>query len=61
MGNFTRIRRDDGWYNFLKPDGTLLSKEWFKYASNFDKGFARVLRKYGWYKLATDGTLYKDE
>ena len=63
MKNFTRIcRTSDDWYNFLKPDGTLLSKEWFECANDFREGFARVLRADGCYNfLKPDGSFLSEE
>ena len=61
MKNFTRIRRDDGLWNFLKPDGTLLSKEWFERIWGFEEGFAIVQREGILYKLYPDGKLCKEK
>lgn len=55
--NFTRVMSECLMYNFLKPDGSLLCKQWFRYASDFEHGLARVVNIMGyWNFLKTDGT-----
>ena len=44
---FARVRRGDGKYNFIKPDGSVLCPEWYNYTGNFIDGFARVQRDDG--------------
>jgi len=62
MENFTRLPREDGMWNFLKPDGMLLGEEWFELVDDFREGFAVVRREDGLlFMLATDGTLRKIE
>lgn len=55
---FGRIRRIDGLCNFLNPDGTLLSKEWFTLTTEFENGLAMVERykDYRWYFIKEDGS-----
>ena len=47
MENFIRICRDDGKWNFIKPDGTLFNAEWFDRAIDFCQDFAYVQRENG--------------
>ena len=62
MESIIRTRREDGLYNYRKPDGTLLSDEWFMSAENFHEGFARVRRTDGMYNyLKPDGTFLSKE
>ena len=59
---FGRTRRIDGLCNFLNPDGTLLSKEWFADVWYFKEGFAPVQREDGMENLLkSDGTLLSKE
>ncbi len=39
---FIRVQRNDGRFNYRKPDGTLLSKTWYYYAEDFLNGVAKV-------------------
>ena len=39
-----KVARDNGDYNFIKPDGSVLCDEWYDYVGNFYDGFARVQR-----------------
>ena len=41
---FVRVQRDDGKYNFIKPDGKVLCSEWYDYVGYFHGGFAFVRR-----------------
>ena len=54
-----RILRADGLWNFEKPDGTFLCKEWFSKVEDFATSFTIVEMKGVEYKLKTDGTLTK--
>ena len=55
---FGIVRREDGLWNYVKPDGTFLSTEWFEFAGDFYEGIAEVQRENGeWCYLTTDGTL----
>lgn len=39
---FARVKRGDGLWNFIDKNGKILSDEWFKWAANFQEGFAIV-------------------
>ena len=43
--DFVRFQRADGLWNFIKPDGTFLSTEWFRYAYDFSEGIAKVQKE----------------
>ena len=41
---FAFVRRGDGKWNFIKPDGSILCSEWYKTVSDFKKGVAKARR-----------------
>ena len=55
---FAQVQRDDGKWNFIKPDGSILCSEWYEYVCCFKKScFARVQRddlKWNFIKLNGD-------
>ena len=63
MTNYIEIKRqDNGLFNFLKPDGTLVSKEWFRYTWAYCEGFIRVQREDDRFNfLKSDGTFLSEE
>lgn len=58
--NYTTLKKyrnlETGLLNFIKPDGTLLSKEWFKYIEDFKDGFALVIKNKRYNFIKPDGT-----
>ena len=61
-GGFSRISNPELGVNFLKPNGELLSNEWYMNANDFHCGFAVVqLAENIWNYLKTDGSLLNNE
>ena len=59
---FARVRRGDGKYNFIKPDGSVLCPEWYNYTVNFIDGFAFVRRDdLKWNFIKSDGSILSSE
>ena len=55
---FARVRRGDGKWNFIKPDGSVLCDEWYDLAYEFESGFARIRRDNGKYNfIKPDGSV----
>ena len=55
---FARVRRGDGKWNFIKPDGSVLCDEWYDLAYEFESGFARIRRDDGKYNfIKPDGSV----
>ena len=55
---FAVVRRGDGKWNFIKPDGSVLCDEWYDLVYDFENGFARVQRDDGKYNLIkSDGSV----
>ena len=49
------VEKDKEW-NFLKPDGTLLSDEWYYASASFTEGIAKVQRSNSkWYFINKRG------
>ena len=58
IDGFAVVRRGDGKYNFIKPDGSVLCDEWYDYVSYFKNGFAVVRRVDGkWNFIKPDGSV----
>ena len=56
--DFAVVRRGDGKWNFIKPDGSVLCDEWYDLVYDFIDGFARVQRDDGKYNLIkSDGSV----
>lgn len=57
------VQREDRKVNFVNREGKCVSDKWFKSASPFIEGFARVQREEDkeWNFLKPDGTLLSDE
>lgn len=51
--------KSDGTFNFLRPDGSLVSEEWLDDADNFSEGLAAVSNKGNGYYLWHDGSYMK--
>ena len=61
--SFAKIQRGDYLFNFIDKNGNILSKEWFRYVSNFHQGFAIVQRSntYLWNFIDKDGNILSNE
>ena len=59
---FAVVRRGDGKWNFIKPDGSVLCSEWYGYVYDFENGFAFVRRGDGkWNFIKSDGSILSSE
>ena len=59
---FAVVRRGDGKWNFIKPDGSILCDEWYKNVYYFYDGFARVQRDdFKWNFIKSDGSILSSE
>ena len=60
--DFAVVRRGDGKWNFIKPDGSVLCSEWYGYVYDFENGFAFVRRGDGkWNFIKSDGSILSSE
>ena len=51
------VQLNDKW-NFIRPDGTFLSEQWFDDCKNFSEGFAVVELNNKYYVIDKNGKLY---
>ena len=59
---FAKIQRGDYLFNFIDKNGNILSKEWFRYVSNFHEGFAGVQGSNRLYNfIDKDGNILSNE
>ena len=57
---FAWVRLNDKW-NFLNPDGKLISDQWFDWVGDFCNDFARVRLNSTWNFLNTNGKLISEQ